>query len=55
MTNEIVGIRQLLFLHITFLSSGEVSVVFSISSSHANTNLHIRRFSQEQFLVSKYL
>ena len=37
-TNEIVRTRQLIFSHVTFLSLSEVSVVFSISSSHANTN-----------------
>ena len=52
-TNEIVWIRQLHFAHATFFLSSEVSVVFNISSSHYNTNLPIRRFSQEQFLVSK--
>ena len=31
------------------------SVAFNISSSQANTNLPIRRFSQEHFLVSEYL
>ena len=35
-TTEIVCIRQLLFSHVTF--SSEVSVVFNISSLHANTN-----------------
>ena len=41
-TNEIVWISQfciLKFFHATFSSKTEVSVVFNISSSHANTNL----------------
>ena len=53
-TNEIMRIRQSLFPHTTFLSLSKVSVVFNVSSSHSNTNLTIRRFSQEQFLISKY-
>ena len=43
-TNKIVWLRQLFFSYVTFLSSDEVSVVFDISSLHANTNLPIRRF-----------
>ena len=43
-TNEIVWIRQLIFLHITFLSL----------SKHANINLPNRRFSHEQILIPKY-
>ena len=54
-TNEIVWIRQLIFSRVTFLSSCEASVAFNLSSSHTNTNLSIRRFSHEQFLMSKYL
>ena len=38
LTNEIVQIGQLLFSHATFLSTTKVSVVFNISSSHANTS-----------------
>ena len=53
-TNEIMRIRQSLFAHTTFLSLTKVSVVLNVSSSHSNTNLTIRRFSQEQFLISKY-
>ena len=53
-TNNIVRIRQLFFSHVTFLSSSEISVVFSITSSHASTNLPNRRFLQEIFLISKY-
>ena len=52
--NEIVLIRQLLFSHVTFLPSTKVSVVLNISSSHAYTNLPVRRFLHEQFLVLKY-
>ena len=37
-----------------FLSSSEASVVFNISSSHANAILSIRRFLHWQFLISKY-
>ena len=51
-TNEIVSIKQL-FLHVTFLSSIEVSVLFKISSSHSNTSLPIRYFLDEKFLISK--
>ena len=47
--------KQVFFLHVIFLSSSESSVTFNISSSHANTNLSIRPFSHEQFLISKYL
>ena len=32
------------FLRVTFLSSSKLTVVFNISSSHANTNLPTRRF-----------
>ena len=53
-TNEIVLKRQLYFSHITFSSLSEVPGLFNISSTHANTNLTIRRFSREQFLISKY-
>ena len=53
-TNNIVRIRQLFFSHVTFLSSSEISVVFSITSSHASTNLPNRHFLQEIFLISKY-
>ena len=53
-TNEIMRIRQSLFADTTFLSLTKVSVVLNVSSSHSNTNLTIRRFSQEQFLISKY-
>ena len=53
-TNNIVRIRQLFFSHVTFLSSSEISVVFSITSSHASTNLPNRYFLQEIFLISKY-
>ena len=34
-----------------FLSLGKGLVVLNMSSSHSNTNLPIRRFPQEQFLV----
>ena len=37
-----------------FLSLSKVLVVFNNSSSHSNTDLPIRRFSQNQFLISKY-
>ena len=53
-TNEIVWIRQLLFAYDTFLSSSKPSFEFHISSSHSNTNLPIRRVSQEQFLIFTY-
>ena len=53
-TNEIVWIRQLLILHVTFLSSSEALAVFNISFSHANTTLSMRRFAHEQFLIIKY-
>ena len=53
-TNKIVWLRESLFAHDTFLWLSKVSVVFNISSLHANTNLPMRRFSQEQFLISKY-
>ena len=43
-TNEMVLIRHLFFSHVTFVSSSDVSVIFHISSSHANTNLSNRRF-----------
>ena len=33
----------------------EASVAFNISSSHVNTNLPIKRFLHEQFLINKYL
>ena len=52
--NEIVRIKQLHFPRVTFFSWSEVSVVFDTSYLHANTNSPIRRFSHEQFLVSKY-
>ena len=43
------------FLHmLLFLSLSKFLVVFNISSSHSNMNLPIRRFSQEQFLTTKY-
>ena len=48
--NETASIRRLLFSHVSFLSSSEISVVFNISSSDSNTNLPIRRFSHKQFL-----
>ena len=47
--------KQSFSSHVTFLSSREFSDVFAISSSHANTNLLIRHFLQEQFFVSKYM
>ena len=53
-TNKIVWLRQSFFAHDTFLWLSKVSVVFNISSLHANTNLPMRHFSQEQFLISKY-
>ena len=42
------------FCRCYFLSLRKTSVVFDILSSHSNTNLPIRRFSQEQFLVCKH-
>ena len=52
-TNEIVWIRKLLFSDITSLSAREFSVVFNVLSSQANTNLSIKWFLHEQFLISK--
>ena len=46
--------KQLLFSHVNFLSLSKISVVFNISSSHRNTNLPTRCFSQKQFLKTKY-
>ena len=43
-------LRQIFFSQVTFLSTSEVSIVFSITFSHANTNLLNRRFSHEQAL-----
>ena len=37
-TNEAVWIRELFFPYVTYLSIAEVSLVFNISPSHANTN-----------------
>ena len=54
-TNEIMRKRQIFFAHATFISLSKVLVVFNISSSHSTINLSIRRFSQEQFLIFKYL
>ena len=31
--------KEIIFSHVTFLSSSAASVIFNISSSHANTNL----------------
>ena len=53
-TIEIVWIRQLFVSRVTFLSLSEVSVVFNISASHANTYLPNRYFLHEQILISKY-
>ena len=44
-TIEIVWKKQLSLSHVTFLSPSEVTIAFNISSSHANTNLPIRRFA----------
>ena len=38
----------------TYFHARQVSVVFNISPSHANTNLSSRLFSYEQFSISKY-
>ena len=38
--------QAIIFAHAKFLSLSKVSV-FIISSSHSNTNLPVRRFSQE--------
>ena len=46
-------IRQLFFSNVAFLPSGEISVVFNISSLHSNTNLPIRRYSHENIFISK--
>ena len=53
-TNDIVWIRQLLFSHVTFLSSNEVSVVFNSLSSHVNINLSKWLFPHEQVLIFTY-
>ena len=58
-TNKIVCIGKYIiylpiFVHATFLSLTKVSFVFNVSSSHSTTNLLIRHFAQEQFLISKY-
>ena len=54
LNNEIVWIKQLLFTHVTFLSSSQVAVVFNIPSLHASINLPNRCFSYEQILTTKY-
>ena len=41
-------------MQVTFLLLSEISVGFNFSSSHAITNLPIRYFSHDQFLVFKY-
>ena len=46
--------KTIIYLHVTFLSSSESSVVFNISFTHANTNLPNRRFSNDKFLRSRY-
>ena len=46
--------RQLIFSQVTFLSSSGFPFVFGISASDFNTNLLIRCFSHEKFLISKY-
>ena len=53
-TNEIVQITQWFFSYGTFLPTIEVSLIFHILSSHANTNLTKRSFLHEQFLICKY-
>ena len=58
-TNKIVcigkNIRYIhIFVHATFLSLTKVSFVFNFSCPHSITNLVIRHFAQEQFLISKY-
>ena len=53
-TNEIVWTKQLLFLHVTFSSSFEISVVqnsFNISYSHANANLPADNFRRTIFNI----
>ena len=46
--------KAIIFSHVTFLSSSEVSVVSNISLSQSNTNLQNRHFWYEQFLIFKY-
>ena len=46
--------KETIFCACYVLSLSKVSAVFGISSSNSYTNLPIRRFSQEQFLMSKY-
>ena len=53
-TNEVVWRKQSFFAYATLLSFSMVSFVFNISSSHSNTNLPIRRFSQKQFLIFNF-
>ena len=52
--NEIVWIKQLLFVNATFLSLSKLSLVFNISPSHSNANLPIRLFSQDKCLISRH-
>ena len=47
--------RQSFFSHITFLLSSEVSVIFNISYSHADTKLSISFILHSQFIKSKHL
>ena len=45
--------KKIIFTHVAFLSTSEVSFVFNIPSSHAYPSLPKRRFLNEQFLISK--
>ena len=42
--------KEIIFSHVTFLSSSAASVIFNISSSHANTNLPTKLFHMINFL-----
>ena len=53
--NEILWIKQLFSLHVTFSSLSDVPVVLNILNSDANANFKNRRFSHEPFLLFKHL
>ena len=42
--------KEIIFSHVTFLSSSAASVIFNISSSHANTNLPTKLFHMINFV-----
>ena len=47
------NVNKAIFSRVTFLLISGVSVVFNISSSHANTNLRNSCRTHEQFLIVK--